>query len=53
MLDKATARSKGMLEVNAKTCAPCHEKAHGKPFDYEKAVKEIAHPDQGAANGRR
>ena len=46
MLDKATARSKGMREVNAKTCGPCHEKAHGKPFDYEKAVKEIVHPSK-------
>jgi len=46
MLDKATARAKGLLAVNAKTCVPCHEKAHGKPFDYEKAVKEISHPTQ-------
>ena len=44
MLDKATARAKGLLAVSAKTCAPCHEKAHGKPFDYEQAVKKIAHP---------
>ncbi len=44
MLDKATAVSKGLLPVNAQTCAPCHENAHGKPFDYETAVKAIAHP---------
>lgn len=46
MLDKAGARSKGLLEVNEKTCAPCHVKEHGKPFDYEKALKEIAHPSK-------
>jgi YVTN family beta-propeller protein len=44
MLDKAAARAKGMLEVSAKTCVPCHEKAHGKKFDYGMAVKTIAHP---------
>jgi YVTN family beta-propeller protein len=26
------------------TCLACHEKAHGKPFDFEAAVKSIAHP---------
>jgi YVTN family beta-propeller protein len=46
MLEKATARSKGLLEVNARTCQPCHENAHGKPFDYESAVKQIAHPSK-------
>jgi YVTN family beta-propeller protein len=46
MLDKATAAAKGLLPVNAETCAPCHEKAHGKPFDYEAALKQIAHPSQ-------
>lgn len=46
MLDKATAVSKGLLSVNAQTCAPCHENAHGKPFDYETAVKAIAHPSK-------
>lgn len=44
MLDKTTAHAKGLLEVNAKSCMPCHEKSHGKPFDYAKAVKLIAHP---------
>ncbi|MCU0280143.1 MAG: beta-propeller fold lactonase family protein [Candidatus Nanopelagicales bacterium] len=44
MLDKNAARAKGLWEVNAKTCQPCHEKAHGKPFDYDLAVKQIAHP---------
>jgi YVTN family beta-propeller protein len=44
MLDKSTARAKGLWEVSVKTCMPCHEPAHGKKFDYEMAVKKIAHP---------
>jgi YVTN family beta-propeller protein len=44
MLDKASARAKGLLEVTVKTCLPCHEKAHGKKFDYEAATPKIAHP---------
>jgi len=43
MLDKATARAKGLRQVNKQTCLPCHEKAHGKPFDYDMAVKKICH----------
>ena len=46
MLDKATARARGLREVNAQTCAPCHEKTQGKPFDYEQEVKKIAHPSK-------
>jgi YVTN family beta-propeller protein len=44
MLDKATAAAKGLLKVGPETCAPCHANAHGKPFDYPAATKEIAHP---------
>jgi len=44
MRDKAAARANGLLEVNASTCLPCHEEAHGKKFDYEMAVQKIAHP---------
>jgi YVTN family beta-propeller protein len=46
MQDKAAARAKGLWEVNAKTCLHCHENAHGKPFDYAQAVKQIAHPSK-------
>lgn len=46
MLDKAAAVSEGLLAVGPQTCAPCHENAHGKPFDYETAVKAIAHPSK-------
>ena len=44
MLDKASARAKGLVEQNEKICASCHENAHGKTFDYEAARKIIAHP---------
>jgi YVTN family beta-propeller protein len=44
MLDKATARSKGLWPTGRQTCVPCHERAHGRPFDYEAALKKIAHP---------
>ncbi len=46
MLDQSAARAKGLREVNAQTCQPCHQKAHGKQFDYDLAVKRIAHPTQ-------
>lgn len=50
MLDKATAATKGLLPVGPETCAACHDpdQAHGKPFRYETAVKEIAHPTKPA-----
>ncbi len=44
MLDKGAARANGLWDVTAKTCQPCHEQAHGKPFDYESALETIAHP---------
>jgi YVTN family beta-propeller protein len=46
MLDKAAARANGLWEVSAATCLPCHELAHGKPFDYQQAVQLIAHPSK-------
>jgi YVTN family beta-propeller protein len=44
MLDKAGARNAGLWPVDQQTCRPCHEKAHGKRFDYVTAVKKIRHP---------
>ncbi len=44
MLDRTAARAKGLLDPGESTCRKCHDNAHGKPFDYEKAVKQIAHP---------
>lgn len=46
MKDKAAAAAAGLKKVTAETCEACHAKAHGKPFDYEAAVKQIAHPAQ-------
>lgn len=48
MLDKATARAKGLKSVTEETCRPCHQQAHGKPFDYPEALKKIAHPSRPA-----
>jgi YVTN family beta-propeller protein len=46
MRDLPAARANGLEEVTAKVCLPCHEQAHGKIFDFEVAVKKIAHPTQ-------
>jgi YVTN family beta-propeller protein len=55
MLDKAGARNAGLWPVDRQTCQPCHEKAHGKPFDYAVALKKIRHPAKPpeAAEGPR
>jgi YVTN family beta-propeller protein len=44
MRDEPAALQAGLQPVNRDTCLPCHEKAHGKPFDYDESVKKIAHP---------
>jgi len=44
MHDKRAAVLAGLKEVTRQTCLPCHENAHGQPFHYEHALKEIAHP---------
>jgi YVTN family beta-propeller protein len=44
MLDKAGARKAGLLAVSEKTCLPCHQKAHGRTFNYKAAVRQIRHP---------
>ena len=44
MRDKRAAVMAGLKEVTRETCRRCHENAHGKPFDYEHALEEIAHP---------
>lgn len=48
MQDKAAAAGHGLRPVTAQTCAPCHEKAHDKSFDFEAALKQIAHPSKAA-----
>jgi len=44
MRDAAAARAAGLREVTRQTCLGCHEDAHDKPFDFDRAVEEIAHP---------
>lgn len=50
MRDKRAAKEAGLLQVGRETCLPCHENAHGRPFDYEVAVKKIAHPTRLTAH---
>jgi YVTN family beta-propeller protein len=49
MRDKPAARANGLWAVDQNVCHTCHENAHGKPFDYELAVKQIAHLSQPPA----
>jgi len=50
MKDKAKAQAAGLKQITRDTCLTCHADAHGKPFDYEKAVAQIAHPTRFPAN---
>lgn len=45
---KAAAKA-GLKPVGAKTCLPCHARAHGKPFDAASAMRKIAHPKRREA----
>jgi len=44
MRDPRAAAAAGLLPVTRETCAPCHDTAHGQPFDFDEASAEIAHP---------
>ncbi len=44
MRDGRAANAAGLKHPGRETCLPCHEPAGGKPFDYEPALKKIAHP---------
>lgn len=46
MRDPRAAKAAGLKEVTRQTCLGCHENAHGKPFDFDEAVKKIAHPTE-------
>ncbi len=46
MRDPRAAKLAGLKEVSRQTCLGCHENAHDKPFDYERALAEIAHPTE-------
>jgi YVTN family beta-propeller protein len=49
MRDPFAARKAGLQEVGEATCARCHEKAHGEPFDFGMALAAIAHPLESRA----
>jgi YVTN family beta-propeller protein len=49
MRDLPAARANGLQEITATVCLRCHEQAHGKPFDFEIARQQIAHPTQAPA----
>jgi len=44
MRDPRAAKAAGLKEVTPQTCLECHQNAHGKPFDFDEAMKKIAHP---------
>ena len=44
MRDVRAAKAARLKEVTHQTCLGCHENAHNKPFDFDKAIKKIAHP---------
>lgn len=47
MRDERAAKAAGLKEVTKQTCLNCHENAHdNKPFDYDEALKKIAHPTE-------
>jgi YVTN family beta-propeller protein len=48
MLDRQAARQAGLQEVTEETCLRCHRTAHGRPFNYQKALTAIAHPTRPA-----
>ena len=48
MRDPRAAKAAGLEEVTRRTCLGCHENAHGKPFDFDEAMKMIAHPTEPA-----
>jgi YVTN family beta-propeller protein len=44
MRDPVAAKTAGLKRATKQTCMTCHEKAHGRAFDVEAAMKKIAHP---------
>ena len=48
MRDPRAAKAAGLKEVTPQTCLGCHENAHGKPFDFDEAMKKIAHATEPA-----
>lgn len=46
MRDRPAAKAAGLKDVGRETCLTCHQQAHGKPFNYEKTISEIAQPTE-------
>jgi YVTN family beta-propeller protein len=46
MRDRRAATDAGLRHATREVCAPCHDEAHGRPFDYDEAVRAIAHPKE-------
>ena len=44
MRDPSAASAAGLRPITSETCRPCHDDAHGKQFDIEAGMLEIAHP---------
>jgi YVTN family beta-propeller protein len=44
MRDRRAAVAAGLRRGGREVCRPCHDQAHGRPFDYEAAARMIAHP---------
>jgi YVTN family beta-propeller protein len=44
MRDPVASRQAGLEPAGERTCARCHEDAHGRPFDFGEALATIAHP---------
>ena len=44
MRDKAAAKAAGLRTITRQTCVQCHPDSKDKPFDFEAAKQNIAHP---------
>jgi YVTN family beta-propeller protein len=51
MRDAVASKKAGLQAVTEKTCAACHAKAHGTPFDFAAAKAKIAHPTRPESAG--
>jgi YVTN family beta-propeller protein len=48
MRDRTAAQAQGLQTVDRATCMRCHQEGHGKSFDVEPALSQIAHPTRRA-----
>ena len=52
MRDTRAAKAAGLKDVTRQTCLDCHEDAHDKLFDYDQALKTIAHPKEAPTSSQ-